>query len=169
MIDVLQAAAKKFGWGTTKVLQNHGVGIACGTEKGSYVATCAEVAVDPSTKEVKVVRAVVAFECGGIVNPEHLDTQIKGAVIQGLGGALFESIDFKDGKILNPHFSQYRVPRFSDVPPVLESVMLDRRDIPSVGAGETPIFGIAPAVRNAIVQATGKRLYCLPMAPEGIT
>lgn len=166
MIDVLQAAAKKFGWGTTKVLQNHGVGIACGTEKGSYVATCAEVAVDPSTKEVKVVRAVVAFECGGIVNPEHRDNQIKGAVIQGLGGALFESIDFKDGKILNPHFSQYRVPRFSDTP-MLESVMLDRRDIPSAGAGETPIFGIAPAVRNAIVQATGKRLYRLPMAQEG--
>jgi isoquinoline 1-oxidoreductase len=167
MKNVLEAAAKTFGWSTTKVPQDHGIGIACGTEKGSYVAACAEVAVDPSSKEVRVVRIVTAFECGAIVNPEHLENQIKGAVIQGLGGALFERIDFKDGKILNPLFSRYRVPRFSDVP-LIEAVMLDRKDIPSAGAGETPIFGVAPAIRNAIAQATGKRLYSLPLAPDGV-
>jgi nicotinate dehydrogenase subunit B len=167
MKDVLEAAAKSFGWRTVKVPPDHGVGIACGAEKGSYVATCAEVAVDRSGKEVRVVRVVVAFECGAIINPEHLDNQIKGAVIQGIGGALFERIDFKDGKILNPSFSGYRVPRFSDAP-VIESVVLNRKDIPSVGAGETPIFGIAPAVRNAIAQATGKKLYSLPLVPDGM-
>jgi isoquinoline 1-oxidoreductase len=84
-----------------------------------------------------------------------------------MGGALFEWIDFRDGKILNAQFSDYRVPRFADVP-VLETVMLNRTDIPSVGAGETPILGIAPAIRNAIANATGKKLYSLPLVPNGL-
>ena len=87
--------------------------------------------------------------------------------MQGIGGALFEWIDFKDGKILNAQFSGYRVPRFSDTP-ILETVMLNRLDIPSLGAGETPILGIAPAIRNAIASATGKRLYTLPLIPNGL-
>ena len=165
MKDVLEAAASKFGWTAKKPAENHGFGIACGDEKGSYVATCAEIVVDPSNQLTKVSRVVVAFECGAIINPEHLKSQIQGAVIQGLGGALFERIDFKDGKILNPSFSKYRVPRFSDTPD-LEVVMLDRKDIPSVGAGETPILGIAPAIRNAIVNATGKRIYSLPLVAD---
>lgn len=167
MINVLKAAAEKFGWSKFKPAAGHGVGIACGNEKGSFVATCAEVAFDRSNEDVRVVRAVTAFECGGIINPGHLQTQIEGAVIQGMGGALFEWIDFKDGKILNAQFSAYRVPRFADIP-VLETVMLNRTDIPSVGAGETPILGIAPAIRNAIAQATGKRLYTLPLVPNGL-
>jgi nicotinate dehydrogenase subunit B len=88
-------------------------------------------------------------------------------VVQGLGGALFEKIDFKNGKILNASFSRYRVPRFSDMPK-MEVVMLNRKDIPSVGAGETPILGIAPAIRNAIANATGKKLYTLPLVPDGL-
>ena len=163
--NVLKAAAAKFGWNVAKVPAGHGVGIGCGDEKGSYIATCAEVAVD-SNGGVKVLRVVAAFECGKIINPNHLENQVQGAVIQGLGGALFEKIDFKDGKILNPHFSSYRVPRFSDLPQ-LEVVLLDRKDIPPAGAGETPIFGIAPAIRNAIANATGKKLYTLPLFPNG--
>jgi isoquinoline 1-oxidoreductase len=105
---------------------------------------------------------VAAFECGAIINPGHLESQILGSVVQGLGGALFEWIDFKDGKIINPLFTTYRVPRFSDIPKI-EVVMLNRKDIQSAGAGETPIFCIAPAIRNAIASATGKRLYKLPL------
>ncbi|MDH4089183.1 MAG: molybdopterin-dependent oxidoreductase [Cyclobacteriaceae bacterium] len=167
MIDVLEAAAVKFGWATATPAPNHGIGIGCGDEKGSYVATCAEVAVDPDSGNVKVTRIVVAFECGAIINPNHLENQIVGSVIQGMGGALFEWIDFKDGKIVNPRFSSYRVPRFSDLPKV-EAVMLNRKDIPSLGAGETPILGIAPAIRNAISHATGKNLNTLPLVPAGL-
>jgi isoquinoline 1-oxidoreductase len=167
MINVLKGAAEKFGWANYKAKPGHGIGIACGTEKGSFVATCAEVAVDRDNDDVKVLRAVTAFECGAIINPEHLENQIQGAVIQGLGGALFEWINFKDGRVLNPLFSEYRVPRFSDIPAV-ETVMINRKDIPSLGAGETPILGIAPAIRNAIVQATGKKLYTLPLIPHGL-
>lgn len=166
MIDVLEAAAKAFGWGA-KPEKDHGFGIACGEEKGSYVAACAEIVFDRNENDVRVLRAAVAFECGGIINPNHLENQIMGSIIQGLGGALFERIDFKDGKILNPKLSAYRVPRFGDVPK-LDIVMLNRKDLAPAGAGETPIIGIAPAVRNAIANATGKRLYTLPLVPQGL-
>jgi isoquinoline 1-oxidoreductase len=165
MKAVLEAAAKKFGWNATASSPGRGYGIACGTEKASYVATCAEVAIDPSTDNFKVIRVTVAFECGAIINPEHLENQIVGSVIQGLGGALFEKIDFSEGKILNPSFSRYRVPRFSDTP-AIDVVMINRTDIPSAGAGETPILGIAPAVRNALANATGKKRYTLPLMQE---
>jgi nicotinate dehydrogenase subunit B len=164
---VLEAAAQQFGWGKTKAAPDHGFGIAGGSDKGSYVATCAEVAVDRSNGKVQVVRAVTAFECGAILNPDNLKNQVEGAVIMGLGGALFEAIRFADGRLLNGSFSRYRVPRFSDVP-VLETVLLDRKDLPSAGAGETPIVAVAPAIGNAIVQATGHRLRSLPMAPNGL-
>ena len=167
MRAVLEAAAERFDWGRTDPLPHHGAGLAVGTEKGSYVATCAEVAVNPTSGRVTVVRVTEAFECGAIVSPDNLRNQIEGAIVQGLGGALYERIDFADGKILNPRFSRYRVPRFADVPRI-ETVLIDRRDLPSAGAGETPIIGIAPAVSNAIFAATGRRLRSLPMLPDGV-
>jgi nicotinate dehydrogenase subunit B len=163
---VLEAAAKQFGWGQGQAAAGHGFGIAGGTEKGSFVATCAEVSVDVKTGLVKVVHLVSAFECGAVLNPNHLKNQIEGAAMMGLGGALFEHIDFADGKISNPHFASYRVPRFRDMP-VIETVLVDRKDLPSVGAGETPIVAVAPAVGNAIFHATGVRLRSLPMVPNG--
>ena len=85
----------------------------------------------------------------------------------GIGGALFEAIEFENGRILNAHLAKYRVPRFSDTP-VLETVLLNRKDLPSAGAGETPIVGLAPAVGNAIFRATGVRIRSLPMVPNGM-
>jgi isoquinoline 1-oxidoreductase len=164
---VLNAAAKAFGWGSSKPSEGCGFGIACGTEKGGYLATCAEVSADAKTAAVKVLRAVTAFDCGAIVNPEHLKTQIEGAMVMGLGGALYEAIEFDDGVLRNPRFSDYRVPRFSDAPRI-EVVLIDRKDLPSAGAGESPIMCIAPAVGNAICDATGIRLRSLPMIPKGL-
>jgi isoquinoline 1-oxidoreductase len=161
---VLEAAAKKFGWGA-KPADGHGYGIAVGTEKGGYVASAAEVAVEKG--KVRVVRVVTAFECGAILNPDHLTNQIEGSIVMGLGGALFERIDFENGQISNPFLSAYRVPKFRDAP-VLETVLLDRKDLPSAGAGESPIVAVAPAVGGAIFQATGKRLRDMPMAPKGV-
>jgi len=116
---------------------------------------------------VRVVRAVAAFECGAIVNPLQLRNQIEGSMVQGLGGALFERIGFAQGRIDTASFARYRVPRFSDVPE-LDVVLVDRPDLPSAGAGETPICGIAPAIGNAIFDATGIRLRSLPLAPRGL-
>jgi nicotinate dehydrogenase subunit B len=164
---VLQAAASKFEWAKTKSIPTRGFGLACGVEKGGYVACCAEVSVSQPDGKVKIERVVTAFECGAIVNPEHLKNQVEGAVIMGIGGALFEAIEFENGRILNPHLAKYRVPRFADLP-VLETVLLDRKDLPSAGAGETPIVGLAPAVGNAIFHATGLRIRSLPMVPNGL-
>jgi nicotinate dehydrogenase subunit B len=163
---VLSAAAKSAGWGQTPAA-DEGYGIAGGSEKGSYVATCAHVAVDRATGKLRVLRLVTAFECGAIQNPDHLKNQVEGAVVMGLGGALFEAIEFADDRITNPKFSRYRVPRFSDVP-ILETVLLNRKDLPSNGAGETPIVAVAPAIGNAIFRAVGVRLTSLPMAPKGV-
>ena len=165
--DVFVAAAKKFGWPAKKSTAGQGFGIGGGIEKNGYVATCAEVAVDRASGSVRVVRVVTAFECGAIVNPNGLRNQVIGANIMGLGGALFEAIAFENGRISNPHFAKYRVPRFRDVPEI-EAVLLDRKDIPSAGAGETPIVGIAPAIGNAIFDACGVRLRGLPMVPNGL-
>jgi nicotinate dehydrogenase subunit B len=162
---VLEAAADKFGW--KRPGTNRGAGLSCGFEKGSYVATAAEVSVDAKTGGVKIERVVEAFECGAIVNPVHLHNQVEGAVVQAIGGALFENIQFQNGQIQNARFSRYRVPRFSDVPK-LEIILVDRKDLSSAGAGETPIVGLAPAVANAIFSATGVRLRSLPLAPKGI-
>jgi len=169
---VLEAATKAFGWDKTKAAAGRGFGLACGFEKGGYVATCAEIALEPDARnrknsQVRIVRVVEAFECGAVVNPLHLKNQIEGAIVQAVGGALFEAIQFENGKILNGHFADYRLPRFADTPQI-EVVLVDRKDLPSEGAGETPIVGLAPAVSNAIFNATGVRLRSLPLAPKGL-
>jgi len=163
--EVLESAAKAFGWPGNKPA-GHGYGIACGFEKGGYVAACVEVLVNPD-KSVKVVRVTQAFECGAIVHPLHLENQVMGSVVQGLGGALFEAIDFAEGKILNASLSAYRVPRFSDMPKI-EIILLDRKDLPSAGAGEAAIIAVAPAIRNAILDASGIGLTSLPLIPDGV-
>ncbi len=164
---VFQAAAERFGWRERKTTRHRGFGMGGGFEKGGYVATFAEISLERPGGEVRVRRVVTAFDCGAVVNPDGLRNQIVGANIMGLGGALFEAIEFADGKILNNRFSRYRVPRFSDVPEI-EVILIDRKDQPSAGAGETPIVGIAPAIRNAILDATGVHLYSLPLVPHGL-
>jgi isoquinoline 1-oxidoreductase len=165
MREVLQVGAKAFGWPRQKTEDGQGFGLAAGHEKGSYVATFAEISVDRKSNTVCVKKLVEAFECGAIVNPDGLRNQVVGAMIQGLGGALFEEIQFQNGRITNAHFSSYRVPRFRDVPEI-EAVLLDRKDIPSAGAGETPIMAVAPAIGNAFYDATKIRLKNLPLLLE---
>jgi isoquinoline 1-oxidoreductase len=162
--NVLEATAQAFGWSNSKS-KDHGFGIACAFEKGGYIATAVEV--DVTSGEVKIQRIVAAFECGKIINPRHLKSQVVGCLLQGLGGALFEAIDFKDGKIINPSMANYRVPRFSDVPE-MEIVLLDRADISSTGSGEAPLVALAPAIRQAIYDATNKKLNQLPLLPNGL-
>jgi len=162
--DVLEAAAKRFNW-TERVKQkrkNIGVGLACGTEKGSYVAACVEVEIDPANKRIIPRHVCEVFECGAILNPANLRAQVEGAIIMGLGPALREEMRFEDGRITNAAFSEYAVPRFSDVPE-LDIHLLNRPDLPSAGGGETPIIAIAPAIGNAVFHATGVRLRQMPM------
>jgi nicotinate dehydrogenase subunit B len=162
---VFRAAAERMDW-SRRSASRGGLGIAGGVEKGARVATCVAVRVD-GDRRLEVLRVVTAFECGAIVNPDGLANQVEGATVMGLGGALFESIHFEAGRIRNGTLSDYRVPRISDAPPV-EVILLDRRDLPSAGGGETPIVAIAPALANAIFAATGVRLRSLPLVPHGV-
>ncbi|HWS48360.1 MAG TPA: molybdopterin cofactor-binding domain-containing protein [Acidimicrobiia bacterium] len=163
LATVLRTAAAHFGWDTQVHDVGYGAGIAAGLEKGGRSATCVLAGVDGDRLEV--VRVVTAFECGAVVDPENLRNQIEGATIMGLGGALFEAVQFDAGRITNAGFSQYRVPRFTDVPPI-EVVLVDRPDLPSAGGGETPITTIAPAIANAIFAACGRRIRALPLTDD---
>lgn len=161
---VLVKAAKEFQWQerARQKDSNVGVGLACGTEKGSYVAACVEVALDHRQNTIQVRRLSEAFECGAIVNPANLLSQVQGAITMGLGAALREEIQFENGKILNASFGKYLVPRFGDVPE-LDIQLVDRPDLPSAGAGETPIIAVAPAIANAVFRATGTSIQALPV------
>jgi isoquinoline 1-oxidoreductase len=136
------------------------VGIACGEEKGSFVAAYAEVEIVAGA--IRVRKVCQTFECGKIINPDNLMSQVKGAIIQGLGPALREAMDFADGKIRNPTFYEYKVPRLKDVPEV-EVHLIDRPDIAPAGAGEIPLIAVAPAIANAVFHATGVRLRDMPL------
>ena len=162
---VLHRAAERAGWSGRTRHSGKGFGLAVGSEKNSRVATIVEVSVD-TRRRLHVDRLVTAVEAGAIVNPDNLRSQVEGASMMGLGGALFEAIHFDAGVVRNARLSQYRVPRFSDLP-VIEVELVDRPDIPSAGAGETPMISVAPAVANAIFDATGTRLRELPLVPHG--
>ncbi len=159
---VLEAAAGKFQW-TRRWKQRTngtGVGIACGTEKGSYVAACVEVEL--AQGQVRVREICQAYECGAIQNPANLRAQMEGSLIMGLGGALTEEIQFENGKLLNGRLAQYKVPRMAGLPK-LDLVLLDRKDLASAGAGETPIIAVAPAIAAAVYHAGGGRVRSMPV------
>lgn len=162
--NVLVAAAEAFDFKNRWDRPKSAVGIACGLDKGSVVAACVEVEIDGETIRPKVI--CQTYECGKIQNPEGLRTQVEGGIMMGLGPALWEVIGFENGRVTNGSFAQYRVPRFEDVPE-LDLHFLDRPDLPSVGAGETPLIVVAPAIANAVHHATGRRLRRLPLELRG--
>ena len=163
---VLTTAAAEIGWGQADDSPGTGTGIALGTEKDGFVATAARVHV-AADGMLSVRRLVTAADCGTVVHPDGLVNQIEGAIMMGLGPALFEQIKFEGRQILNGSMSDYRVPRLADVPAELRVVPLDRPDLPPAGGGETPIIAVAPAVANAIFAACGVRLRSMPLAPDG--
>lgn len=164
---VLETAAQRFGWqeAVRKKTPNLGVGLACGTEKGSYVAACAEIEIDRAENKLVVRRVTQVFECGAVLNPDNLLSQVQGAIIMGLGPALREEMRFENGEMLNAAFRKYLVPRIEDVP-ALDIHLLNRPDLASAGGGETPIMAIAPAVANAVFHATGQRIRTMPLEPS---
>lgn len=170
LVAVLRRAADHFGWGSPSAGhpagqpgERHGRGLAVGLEKGGRVATCAEVIVD-SAGHIVPIRLVTAYECGTIVDPDTVRSQIEGATIMALGGALREAVPLVDGRPAVTWLSAYPVPRFGDVPDI-EVIMVDRPDLPSAGAGETPMIAVAPAVANAVFGASGRRRRHLPLDP----
>ena len=168
LVEVLRAAAERFGWadgsgGGEGAGGRTGRGLAVGLEKGGRVATCAEVQVSPDGR-VAVTRVVTAYDCGTVVNPDTVVNQIEGAAVMALGGALFEALPVAGGRLVEPSLARYPLPRFADLPEI-DVVLRDHPELPSAGAGETPMIAVAPAVGNAIFDATGRRLRDLPLTP----
>jgi isoquinoline 1-oxidoreductase len=167
IIDCLKAVADKFGYVPGKAPSGRGIGVACGSDAGAWVAHMVEVKVDRSTGKVTVVRIAVSQDMGLCVNPEGSLIQMEGCITMGLGYTFTEELRFEGGNILDRGFDTYNIPRFSWVPK-MDCVILDRMDQPPQGGGEPPIIGIGAVVANAIFDATGARLFRMPFTPERV-
>jgi len=167
MIRVLKAATDKFGWKSARSPSKRGLGVACGIDAGSYVAAIAELAVDTDKGTVQVKRVVCAQDMGVVINPEGAKIQMEGCITMGLGYALTEEVHFKGGQVLDTNYDSYKLPRFSWVPEI-ETVLVENNETPPQGGGEPAIVLMGALIANAVYDATGARLYQLPMTPERI-
>jgi isoquinoline 1-oxidoreductase len=167
MVRVLKAAADKFGWAPMRTPSGRGVGVACATYLGTYVATMAEVEVDKTTGRVRVTRVVCAQDMGLVVNPDGARQQMEGCITMGLGYALTEEVRFKGGEVLDRNFDTYEIPRFSWLP-TIETILIENADAPASGCGELPIVCMGAVIANAIYDAVGARCLQLPMTPARV-
>ncbi len=167
MIACWKAVADKFGYVNGKNPSGRGIGMACGTDAGTWVAMIAEIKIDKSTGKVKVVRVACAQDMGLCVNPQGALIQMEGCIQMGLGYTLTEEVMFEGGDVKNRGFDSYEIPRFSWTPK-MDCVILERKDKPPKGGGEPAIITVGAAVGNAIFDATGARLYRMPMTPARI-
>jgi CO/xanthine dehydrogenase Mo-binding subunit len=166
---VLRTAAAEIGWDdqtSAAAGERTGTGIALGFEKDGRVATAARVSIG-ADGTVRVLALITTVDCGAIVHPDGLVNQVEGAVMMGLGPALFEQITFDRRHITNGSMTDYRVPRLADTPPDVRVILIDQPDEPSAGGGEAPIIAVAPAIANAIARACGVRLRTMPLLPSG--
>jgi len=132
----------------------------------------AEIAVDEETGAIRVEKYVTVADVGRALNPLQAEGQDEGAAIQGLGNTLFEALEYENGQPLNASLVDYRVPRFTDLPPIFTSALVENSDGPgpygAKGMGESGIVSVAPAVGNALFNATGVRIRDLPLTPERV-
>ena len=167
MLRVLKAAAEKFSWTPQKTPSGRGVGVACGTDSGTYVTLMAEVDVDKDSGRIRVKRMLCAQDMGLVINPEGAKIQMEGCLTMGLGYALTEEVHFNGGDVLDRDFHTYQIPVFSWLPKI-ETVLIEANDSPAQGGGEPAIIGVGAVIANAVFDATGARLLQLPMTPERI-
>ncbi len=156
---VLDLAAQKAGWGDS-LPKGRGRGIALAESFKSFVAQVAEVSVDPSG-DVRVHKVVCAVDCGRAVNPSTIEAQMESGIVYGLSAALYGAITLKNGRVEQSNFNDYPVLRIDSMP-VIEVHIVESTENPT-GVGEPGVPPIAPAVTNAIFDATGKRIRRLPI------
>jgi CO/xanthine dehydrogenase Mo-binding subunit len=161
-LGVLRAAAERFDWKPVAGHSGRGIGVACGIDADTVVATMAEVEVDRSSGRVTVKRVVCAQDMGLVVNPAGATIQMEGCITMGLGYALTEEQRFRGGEILDLNFDRYELPRFSGLP-VIETILIDSADPEPHGGGEPAIITMGAVIANAIFDAIGVRLFELPM------
>jgi isoquinoline 1-oxidoreductase len=169
MLSVLRTIRDASGWETRPgpAGNGRGRGVSCGIDAETYVAHVAEVTVDSGTGAVKVDRIVCAQDMGVVVNPDGARMQMEGCIAMGLGYVFSEEIRFQGGKILDTNFGTYGLARFSQVPHI-ETVLVSNDDLPPKGGGEPAIINMGAVVANAVFDATGARVYHLPMTPARV-
>ena len=134
-----------------------------------FGAQAVEVAIDRETGVIKVVRVASAHDVGRAINPLAVTSQIEGGIMMGLGYALSEALLFDGGKITNASFADYKIPTMRDIPaatPISSKKITTRSPTAPKASGEMSVFGIAPAVANAIARMTGVRIRDLPLSAE---
>jgi len=167
MRRVLQEAAKAFGWTPLPAPSGRGWGVACGVDSGTYATLAVEVGVDRASGAVRVERVVCAQDMGVVVNPEGATMQVEGCITMGLGYALSEEVRIRDGRVLDENFDTYEIPRFSWLPRI-ETVLVENDALAPQGGGEPAIVPMGAAIANAVFDATGTRLFRLPMTPARV-
>jgi CO/xanthine dehydrogenase Mo-binding subunit len=166
-VGVLKAVAKKFGWTSAVGPSGRGVGVACGIDTDTVVATMAEVEVNRENGQITVKRVVCAQDMGLVVNPAGAILQMEGCITMGLGYALMEEQRFRGGEILDLNFNSYDLPRFSILPKI-DTVLIDSDDPAPHGGGEPAIVNMGAVIANAVFDAIGVRLFELPMTPKRV-
>ena len=167
MKKVLEQAARTFGWNDSPKRPGHGRGLACVDYLGTHVAAAAGVEVDLKTGEVQVRRIVCAQDLGQVINPEGARMQMEGCLMMGMGYALSEEVHFQGGEIRDKNFDTYRIPRFSWMPKI-ETLLVENPELPPQGGGEPAVTCMGAVLANAVFDASGARLFELPMTPERV-
>lgn len=162
---VLKAVAEKADWGKS-VPKGKGRGIAQHACFGSYFAMVADVSVNIKDGTHKVDRIFAAVDCGPAVNPFNIKTQIEGAITIALSTVLREEVMFENGGVVSENFEDYNPIRLSEVPDIQVHIVKNNDKIG--GIGEPGVPATAPAVANAIFNATGARLRRMPFWPETV-
>jgi CO/xanthine dehydrogenase Mo-binding subunit len=163
--DVVRAAADGIGWPGPREF-GHGVGLAFAQYKNAmcYAAVAVELHVDDATAEARLDRVVAAADAGAVIDPSGLSNQLEGGVVQSASWTLMESVAFDDTRITSAAWESYPIIRFPEVPPI-DVVLLDRPELPPLGAGEAVQGPTAAAIANAVHAAIGVRVRDLPLTP----
>ena len=163
---VLSKAAEAAGWGKQKSGNGFGMGIAVHRSFLTYVATVVQARINEAGR-VEILRVDTALDAGTVVNPEMARSQFEGAAVFGTSLALFGEITATKGAIDQSNFSDYPVARMKDAPKQTNIHIVDS-EAPPAGIGEPGVPPFAPALCNAIFQATGKRIRELPLTKAGL-
>jgi isoquinoline 1-oxidoreductase subunit beta len=171
LANVLRIVAERSGIGKAQLPANTGIGVACvsAQEKKTptWTATAIQAKVDPATGKVKVEKIICAVDCGIVVNPDGVRSQVEGSLLFGLSNSMMEKGTVARGTLEQKNFDTYQVLRMSDLPDVVEVHVVPSTEYPT-GVGEPGATTIAPALSNAIFAATGARVRSVPLQPDRV-